>query len=79
MYGIITKQCFEGILSEITKDKKNKIPTEKLREQVAIELGFNEEEMKVNLLPKALEKAMFNIGWVYDPVDDKYELKHRKV
>lgn len=79
MYGVITQQHFEGLLVKLTKDKKNRISTKKLRDLIKEELGLNDEEMKINMLPKALEQAMFNIGWVYDPIDDKFELKHRKV
>ena len=79
MYGVVTQQNFEGLLVKITKNKKNKISTKKLREMIAQELGLNNEEMKINFLPKAVERAMFNIGWVYDPTDEKFELKQRKV
>lgn len=78
MYGVITKQHFEGLLVKLTKDKTNKISNKKLRDMIAQELALNPEEMKINILPKAIERAMFNIGWVYDPNDDKFERKSKR-
>ena len=78
MYGVITQQHFEGLLVKLTKDKTNRISTKKLRDLIQEALKLNDGEMKINMLPKALEQAMFNIGWVYDPNDEKFERKVKK-
>ena len=78
MYGVITKQNFEGLLVRLTKDKKNKISTKKLRDSIKEELGLNDEEMKINFLPESIERAMFNIGWVYDPNEKQFERKSKR-
>lgn len=78
MYGVITQQQFEGLLLKLTKDKTNRISIKKLRDLIKEQLGLNDEEIKINFLPKALERAMFNIGWVYDPTEEKFERKTKR-